>query len=244
MFVKCTVAVVLSLLALSTSASTLPPVARAPEVGAPGTIPALLLHAGKGAYGLNPRQNGDDQCDPGYHHCDGSEGCCQTGYYCGTWDGKRGCCPIGETCIANDEPCEYEDYFPCSGETFCCPNGSTCSRDDLGSPQCSTSGGGSSLTGRRGRFRQPVLSPLLLRGRQARASSINCFPQRGSEDDITSSRTQNTITAATSNRNTGTVTFGSASTAPAASAFGNGAESSTVAAVWVVAGVAVNLLYM
>ncbi|KAF9018912.1 hypothetical protein BDZ89DRAFT_1164930 [Hymenopellis radicata] len=107
-------------------------------------IPALLRTphpTTRDVNGLAIRQSGGS-CDAGYLACDDGNGCCPVGDYCGTWSGKLGCCEIGQTCVANNNPCDYVGYSPCTGEDFCCPTGDTCSRDSGGNAQC-TSGSGS-----------------------------------------------------------------------------------------------------
>ncbi|TFK38323.1 hypothetical protein BDQ12DRAFT_712762 [Crucibulum laeve] len=205
---------------LDVAATRLPPSARAADVINETTIPALLRKpsANRSLADLEARQSSSGSCDVGYLPCDSGDGCCQVGYYCGVWGGKRGCCRIGRTCRANDDPCEFENYFPCSGENFCCPNGSTCSRDSAGSPQCDDTGSGTlpSLT-------RPSLTSTFTRTSSSTAfTSINDggLPPRSTTSSVRPAFTSSLTTSADS----------SGSTLRPENAFGNGASSNEV--IW------------
>jgi len=101
-----------------------------------GLIPALLRHSVGARSDIVGRQS-EDTCRFGYHACPDGKGCCPLGTYCGEWEGKLGCCPDGETCVANDNPCEFEGHILCKNENFCCQRGARCFRDDDGNPKCS-----------------------------------------------------------------------------------------------------------
>ncbi|KAF8876068.1 hypothetical protein BD779DRAFT_1561460 [Infundibulicybe gibba] len=130
-----TVTIFLSTLMLALASHI--PDARDSGLQARGDIPALLRASdGSRERGLGSRQT--KTCGVGYYSCSDGQGCCRTGYYCGTWDGKLGCCVNGKSCSANDNPCDFQGDVLCAGENFCCPSGVTCSRDSAGTPLCGT----------------------------------------------------------------------------------------------------------
>ncbi|KAF8876073.1 hypothetical protein BD779DRAFT_176880 [Infundibulicybe gibba] len=72
--------------------------------------------------------------------CSDGASCCTIGTFCGVFGGKRGCCPNGETCVANNNPCEFAGDLPCANDDFCCPAGNVCFRDSAGAARCRASG--------------------------------------------------------------------------------------------------------
>ncbi|GLB42682.1 hypothetical protein LshimejAT787_1201310 [Lyophyllum shimeji] len=195
-----------------------------------GVIEALLRtpnSSSRSASGLVSRQGGT--CDPGYLPCSDGNGCCPVGKYCGTWGGKLGCCTIGKTCVANNNPCDYEGYVPCAGEDFCCPSGDTCSRDSTGARQCLRN--------------SPTFTnlPLTSSTRAFTNTLASTVPAAGPDGttDLFPTTTQRTVTAQPT-----TTSGGGLLPNPFSSNSGNGAPASAggASALLIVAGLAINAL--
>ncbi|KAG6864203.1 hypothetical protein C0991_011579 [Blastosporella zonata] len=131
------VALLLCVSQASAASLARPLVARASDLDARGTIPALLRSGHKA--GTIVRRG---TCSIGSFACADGTGCCPDTQYCGEWDGELGCCPIGEICgSGNDSTCTKSGYNVCAAENFCCPAGGLCGRDANDNPECFTANG-------------------------------------------------------------------------------------------------------
>ncbi|KAF8057588.1 hypothetical protein FPV67DRAFT_1528097 [Lyophyllum atratum] len=199
-----------------------------------GLIVALLRkpNAPRSESGLFGRQAGT--CSSGYLPCSDGNGCCPYGKYCGVWGGKLGCCTIGKTCVANNDPCDYEGYLPCANEDFCCPAGDVCARDASGARKCYRSGPGTTLN--TPTFTLKTSTPAFTN------TFTNTF-----ETDITpttSSRTTITTTSriAQSTGSGGDLLPPFSSTDGDVGANGAPATAGAASALLIVAGIAINML--